>query len=104
MFEALTKKVLVAIQLTVVVDTECPTNVLESYTFGFNYTGGPNDVNRRLESLSIEPMGYAADVKSVHSARMDIEMIVKRLIIMSTFMPILPCIPSQVLSAEHLLQ
>lgn len=89
-FAALKEKVLVALQLTVITDTECPTNVLESYTFSFNYTGGPNDASSRLASLSIDPVDYAADLGSVHSAMTDTEMIVRRLISLSAYMPNLP--------------
>ena len=101
-FDAIEKNVLEAIQLTVVVDKDSPTNVLESYTFSFKYSGTPNGVNRRLESLSIHPVGCVADVRSVRSARMDLEMIVRRLITMSAFLPVLPSNDTPSLSLHFL--
>jgi hypothetical protein len=79
-----------AIQLTVVADKAEPDNVLESYTFTFKYTGGAGQLNSRLESLSIEPVGYVADIKSAQTARMGLESIVRRLITLSAFLPTLP--------------
>lgn len=70
-----------------------PTNVLESYTFTFKYTGGPGDMSSRLESLSLHPVGCVADMKTAQSARMGLEMIVRRLITLSAFLPNLPSIP-----------
>lgn len=89
-FDALQKHVLEAVQLTVLVDKDIPSNVLESYTFTFKYTGGYNDVDGRLESLSLDPVGCVADMKTVQSARMGLEMIVRRLITLSAFLPALP--------------
>ncbi|RJE20030.1 meiosis specific protein Hop1 [Aspergillus sclerotialis] len=70
-FDALNKKVLEAIQLNVLVDKEAPSNVLESYTFSFKYSGRPGDVDSRLESLCLDPVGCVADMKSAQTARMD---------------------------------
>lgn len=64
--------------------------MLETYTFSFKYTGARGDVNSRLESLSLDPVGCVADMGSAHSARIGLEMIVRRLITLSTFLPILP--------------
>ncbi|KAL2841808.1 HORMA domain-containing protein [Aspergillus pseudodeflectus] len=89
-FDALSKSVLEAIQLTIVADKAEPDNVLESYTFTFKYTGGAGQLNSRLESLSIEPVGYVADIKSAQTARMGLESIVRRLITLSAFLPTLP--------------
>lgn len=89
-FDALKKNVLEAVQLTVLVDKDMPTNVLESYTFTFKYTGGPGDMSSRLESLSLHPVGCVADMKTAQSARMGLEMIVRRLITLSAFLPNLP--------------
>lgn len=79
-----------AVQLTILVDKDAPENVLESYTFSFRYTGVDNDVNNRLESLSIEPMGCVADMKTAQTARIGLETIVRRLITLSAFLPTLP--------------
>ncbi|ODM22937.1 hypothetical protein SI65_00526 [Aspergillus cristatus] len=89
-FDALSKNYLEAIQLTVLVDKDEPQNVLETYTFSFKYTGARGDVNSRLESLSLDPVGCVADMKSAQTARTGLEMIVRRLITLSTFLPTLP--------------
>lgn len=79
-----------AVQLTVLVDKDAPENVLESYTFSFKYSGESGDINHRLESLSIEPVGLVADIKTAQSARVGLETIVRRLITLSAFLPALP--------------
>lgn len=79
-----------AIQLTILVDKETPENVLESYTFSFKYSGKPGDLNTRLESLSMDPVGCVADIKSAQTARVGLETIVRRLITLSAFLPTLP--------------
>ncbi|PYI29228.1 hypothetical protein BP00DRAFT_437798 [Aspergillus indologenus CBS 114.80] len=89
-FDALSKNVLEAVQLTVLVDKDAPENVLESYTFSFKYSGESGDINHRLESLSIEPVGLVADIKTAQSARVGLETIVRRLITLSAFLPALP--------------
>ena len=83
-----------AIQLNVLVDKEAPSNVLESYTFSFKYSGRPGDVDSRLESLCLDPVGCVADMKSAQTARMGMEMIIRRLITLSAFLPTLPSIVS----------
>lgn len=47
-------------------------------------------MNSRLESLSINPVGCVADLKSAQTARVGLETIVRRLITLSTFLPNLP--------------
>ncbi|KAE8132254.1 meiosis specific protein Hop1 [Aspergillus pseudotamarii] len=89
-FDALRKNILEAIQLTILVDKDAPQNVLESYTFSFKYAGGSENVDSCLESLSIDPVGYVADMRSAQSARVGLETIVRRLITLSTFLPTLP--------------
>ncbi|KNG84254.1 putative meiosis specific protein Hop1 [Aspergillus nomiae NRRL 13137] len=89
-FDALRKNILEAIQLTILVDKDAPQNVLESYTFSFKYAKGSRNVDHCLESLSIDPVGYVADMRSAQSARVGLETIVRRLITLSTFLPILP--------------
>ncbi|EAW06931.1 putative meiosis specific protein Hop1 [Aspergillus clavatus NRRL 1] len=89
-FDALRKNVLSAVQFTIILDKDEPENVLESYTFTFKYTGGHGVVNSRLESLSINPVGCVADVKTAQTARVGLEMIVRRLITLSAFLPTLP--------------
>ncbi|RAH55830.1 meiosis specific protein Hop1 [Aspergillus piperis CBS 112811] len=89
-FDALSKNVLEAVQLTILVDKDAPENVLESYTFSFRYTRAKGDVNNCLESLSLEPMGCVADMKTAQTARIGLETIVRRLITLSAFLPTLP--------------
>ncbi|KAL4908342.1 hypothetical protein BDW74DRAFT_99954 [Aspergillus multicolor] len=89
-FDALSKSVLEAIQLTVIADKDAPENVLESYTFSFRYSEGVGDLNKRLEALSIQPCGYVANTKTAHTARVGLESIVRRLITLSSFLPTLP--------------
>lgn len=81
-----------AIQLTILVDKENPSNVLESYTFSFKYSGVRGDVDSRLESLSLDPVGCVADMRTAQAARTGLEMIVRRLITLSAFLPTLPSI------------
>ncbi|KAH8435334.1 putative meiosis specific protein Hop1 [Aspergillus melleus] len=89
-FDALSKNVLEALQLTIFADKDSPDNVLETYTFSFRYTGGSGDVNRRLASMSIDSMGCVADMKYAQTARIGLETIIRRLITLSTFLPTLP--------------
>ncbi|KAL4881940.1 HORMA domain-containing protein [Aspergillus karnatakaensis] len=89
-FDALSKSVLEAVQLTIVTDQSAPDNVLESYTFSFRYNDGLGDLPKRLESLSVQPCGYVADMKSAQTARVGLEMIIRRLIALSAFLPTLP--------------
>ncbi|KAE8148245.1 meiosis specific protein Hop1 [Aspergillus avenaceus] len=89
-FDAIQKNILEAIQLTILVDKDTPENVLESYTFSFKYTGGPGNLDSCLESLTIDPVGCMADMKSTQSARVGLETIVRRLITLSAFLPALP--------------
>ncbi|KAL5355156.1 HORMA domain-containing protein [Aspergillus floccosus] len=89
-FDALRRNVLEAIQLTILVDKDAPENVLESYTFSFKYTGASGDMNTCLQSLTIDPVGCTADMKSAQTARVGLETIVRRLITLSAFLPVLP--------------
>lgn len=50
-------------------------------------------MDSRLASISLESTGCAADtadMKTVQTARLGLEMIIRRLITLSTFLPILP--------------
>ncbi|KAL4892689.1 HORMA domain-containing protein [Aspergillus ambiguus] len=89
-FDALRRKVLDAIQLTILVDKDVPENVLESYTFSFKYTGAAGDMDTHLESMTIDPVGCTADMKTAQTARVGLETIVRRLITLSAFLPVLP--------------
>ncbi|KAG2418035.1 hypothetical protein HFD88_001135 [Aspergillus terreus] len=89
-FDALRRNVLEAIQLTILVDKDAPENVLESYTFSFKYTGVSGNMNTCVQSLTIDPVGCTADMKSAQTARVGLETIVRRLITLSAFLPVLP--------------
>ncbi|EFQ97393.1 hypothetical protein MGYG_00433 [Nannizzia gypsea CBS 118893] len=90
-FDALERNVLEAVQLTVFVDKENPSHVLESYTFSFNYTeAGVNELKKGLEAVSLETKVHTTEVKTFRTAKQGLEMIIRRLITLSTFLPILP--------------
>ncbi|GAD92959.1 meiosis specific protein Hop1, putative [Paecilomyces variotii No. 5] len=89
-FDALDKNFLEAIQLTVIVDEAHPENVLESYTFTFKYTGANGAADRRLASVSLASTDCVADMKTTQAARLGLEMIIRRMITLSTFLPVLP--------------
>ncbi|KAL1859932.1 hypothetical protein Plec18170_001879 [Paecilomyces lecythidis] len=89
-FDALDKSFLEAIQLTVILDEAHPENVLESYTFSFKYTGANGAADRRLASVSLASTDCVADMKTTQAARLGLEMIIRRLITLSTFLPVLP--------------
>ncbi|KAM5455468.1 hypothetical protein McanCB49686_003726 [Microsporum canis] len=89
-FDALERNVLEAIQLTVFVDKQNPSHVLESYTFSFNYTEGVQALKRGLEAVSLETTVHSTEVKTFRTAKQGLEMIIRRLITLSTFLPILP--------------
>ncbi|PGH04661.1 hypothetical protein GX51_03328 [Blastomyces parvus] len=103
-FDAIEKNFLEALQMTIFVDKTKASHVLESYTFTFKYTpvavaagGGGckkkednHDVGKRLASVSLESTGCTADMKTVKTARHGLEMIVRRLITLSAFLPMLP--------------
>lgn len=73
-----------------IVDEAYPENVLESYTFTFKYTGANGAVDRRLASVSLASTDCVADMKTTQAARLGLEMIIRRLITLSTFLPVLP--------------
>lgn len=47
-------------------------------------------MDSRLASVSLESTGCVADMKTMQTARLGLEMIIRRLITLSTFLPILP--------------
>ncbi|OAT02764.1 meiosis specific protein Hop1 [Blastomyces dermatitidis ER-3] len=101
-FDAIEKNFLEALQMTIFVDKTKSSHVLESYTFTFKYTpaatggggckqkDGGDDVGKQLASVSLESTGCTADMKTVKTARHGLEMIVRRLITLSAFLPMLP--------------
>ncbi|KAN0083657.1 HORMA domain containing protein [Elaphomyces granulatus] len=89
-FDALKRNVLEALQMTVIVDKNAPENVLESYTFSFKYTGALGELNTCLSTISLGATGCVADMRTMQTARLGIEMIVRRLITLTSFLPMLP--------------
>lgn len=87
--------------MTVFVDKTESSHVLESYTFTFKYTGGckqkgaGDNIGKRLSSVVLESTGCTADMKTVRTARRGLEMIVRRLITLSAFLPMLPSMCSK---------
>jgi hypothetical protein len=76
--------------MTVIVDKDAPENVLESYTFSFKYTGALGELNTCLSTISLGATGCVADMRTMQTARLGIEMIVRRLITLTSFLPMLP--------------
>lgn len=83
--------------MTIFVDKTKSSHVLESYTFTFKYTAGGgckqkggDDVGKRLASISLASTDCTADMETVKTARRGLEMIVRRLITLSAFLPMLP--------------
>ncbi|KKZ60919.1 hypothetical protein EMCG_00680 [[Emmonsia] crescens] len=96
-FDAIEKNFLEAVQMTIFVDKTKSSHVLESYTFTFKYTAGGgckqkggDDVGKRLASISLASTDCTADMETVKTARRGLEMIVRRLITLSAFLPMLP--------------
>ncbi|KAI5309368.1 DNA binding protein, partial [Ascosphaera atra] len=88
-FQALHRNILEAVQITVLADKNKPSHVLETYTFTFSYSGTPS-LDKRLASISLDANGSQTEIKTLRSARSGIEMIVRRLITLSSFLPRLP--------------
>ncbi|OCL02733.1 hypothetical protein AOQ84DRAFT_348717 [Glonium stellatum] len=86
-FEALQRNVLRAIQLNIFEDPRNPSNVVEAYTFTFNYIHSPgNDVV--LSGVEMQgPRGKAITVKN---AKYAMQMFIRRLIALCTTLPDLP--------------
>jgi meiosis-specific protein len=89
-FDAIQKGFLQAIQVTVIVDKSNPQNVLESYTFTFKYKGSLGPLENRLESISLRESGFEANLDTMKTARVGLEMLVRRLIVLSALMPTFP--------------
>ncbi|KAI5298365.1 DNA binding protein, partial [Ascosphaera atra] len=97
-FQALHRNILEAVQITVLADKNKPSHVLETYTFTFSYSGTPS-LDKRLASISLDANGSQTEIKTLRSARSGIEMIVRRLITLSSFLPRLPSKCHRVLHA-----
>ncbi|KAI5283136.1 DNA binding protein, partial [Ascosphaera aggregata] len=97
-FNALSRNFLDAVQITILADKKNPSNVLETYTFTFSYNdsrlsgeAADDEVNSRLASINLNANGTVTEIPTSRtSARNGIEMIIRRLITLSTFLPRLP--------------
>ncbi|KAI1940353.1 hypothetical protein LOY94_004878 [Ophidiomyces ophidiicola] len=87
-FDALRKHVVEAIQLTISRDKEKPLHVLESYTFTFAYKF--EGLEKALTSVSFSNGNCSMEMGTFRSAKVGLEMIIRRLITLSTILPSLP--------------
>ncbi|EFW21323.1 conserved hypothetical protein [Coccidioides posadasii str. Silveira] len=90
-FDALGKRVLEAVQLTISRDRNTPLQVLESYTFTFAYKVDGKHKVANLASVSLDNGKCTMEVGTLRSAKVGLEMIIRRLITLSTILPNLPC-------------
>ncbi|KAI5291701.1 DNA binding protein, partial [Ascosphaera acerosa] len=98
-FDALERGLLEAVQFTVLADKHAPQNVLEAYTFSFKYyqqerclnQAVDGDLETKLASVNLNANGSCTEIRATRlSARTGIEMVVRRLITLSAFLPTLP--------------
>lgn len=86
-FDALKKSYLAALQLTIFENKVNPSNVLEAYTFSFKYAGSAEDDSLRLAGMQLDhPAGKA----TVRDVKYGLQMVVRRLVQLSTILPELP--------------
>jgi meiosis-specific protein HOP1 len=86
-FDALKKNYLAALQLTIFENKINPSNVFEAYTFSFKYLGSAKDDSLRLAGMQLEhPAGKA----TVRDVKHGLQLVVRRLVQLSTILPKLP--------------
>ncbi|WEW60660.1 hypothetical protein PRK78_006147 [Emydomyces testavorans] len=90
-FDALGKRVLEAVQLTISRDKDKPLQVLESYTFTFAYNHGDKRKAGNLRSVTLGNDEFTMEMATFRSAKIGLEMVIRRLITLSTILPNLPC-------------
>ncbi|SLM33351.1 Zinc finger, RING/FYVE/PHD-type [Lasallia pustulata] len=96
-FDALRKSVLAAVQFSISADEANPSNVIETYTFSFTYTGNVNIVGRRLAEMTVAgPNGKRI---TVQDARAGLRSIVRQCMVLNN---ILPCLPDNCFLTCHL--
>ncbi|KMU87676.1 hypothetical protein CIHG_06069 [Coccidioides immitis H538.4] len=89
-FDALGKRVLEAVQLTISRERNTPLQVLESYTFTFAYKVDGKHKVTNLASVSLDDGKCTMEMGTLRSAKVGLEMIIRRLITLSTILPNLP--------------
>ncbi|KAI9838344.1 MAG: hypothetical protein M1819_005612 [Sarea resinae] len=75
-------------QITVYADKKDPKNVLETYTFSFNYTTNGESVDRSL--VGVELAGSKGKPVTIREVKYDLQMMILRLTGITTFLPELP--------------
>ncbi len=88
MFDALDRKVLATMRITIFVDKPSPTNIVEAYTYHFKYLVGTGDLPRKLTGMEVSSSsGEALAVADVQQGVIDI---VRRLVLVDQTLPALP--------------
>ncbi|MCJ1300078.1 DNA binding protein [Hypocenomyce scalaris] len=87
-FDALHKKLLAAVQLSIIVDEANPSNVIETYTFSFTYTSNANVVGRRLAEMVLS--GPDGKQVTIQDARSGLWSLVRQFLAINNFLPNLP--------------
>lgn len=87
-FDSLRRNFLAAIQLTIFEEEVTPSNILEAYTFSFEYAGSVRNHTRRLAGLQLK--GSTGEPITVRDAKYGVQMMVRRLVQLSTILPQLP--------------
>ena len=87
-FDALEKRYLAGAQLTIFEDKIDPSNVYEAYTFSFKYSGSSNCQGLGLAGMRLEHRGGKS--ATVREVKYGVEMLVRRLVLLSTVLPELP--------------
>ncbi|KAF2812571.1 uncharacterized protein BDZ99DRAFT_496961 [Mytilinidion resinicola] len=86
-FDALKHGHLRAIQLNIFEDADHPSNVVETYTFTFNYVRSPD---RSVAVVGIEMTGPKAESVTIKNAKYAMQMFIRRLIALCGTLPDLP--------------
>lgn len=86
--EGLLRKNLSAVQFSIITGSKDPSNILESYTFNFQYIDNDSNTDRRLIGLTLlDPHGEPV---TIISARYGLLQIVHHLIKLNVNLPALP--------------
>ncbi|MCJ1372482.1 DNA binding protein [Loxospora ochrophaea] len=87
-FDALKRNFLAAVQLSVVLDENNPSNVVESYTFSFKYSNHSKSIDRHL--VGVTTPGSQDEPVTLESARYDQQEIFCDLVNLTQQLPDLP--------------
>ncbi|KAF2493327.1 hypothetical protein BU16DRAFT_583445 [Lophium mytilinum] len=86
-FDALKRGHLRAIQLNIFEDADNPSNVVETYTFTFNYVRSPD---RSVAVVGIEMTGPNSESVTIKNAKYAMQMFIRRLMTLCSTLPDLP--------------